>query len=163
MTILVYTDGSCANNGRFGAVGGIGIHFPNKELRDISKIFRKETCTNQKTELYAILTALRYINQNFNLNKHSILIKTDSKYSINCVTNWIHAWIKNGWKTKSGTDVANKNMIRNIYYYYKRYNVEFVHVSAHTGASDSDSVGNAVADKLATKATRRARIESKMN
>jgi len=61
--IIVYTDGSCSKNGKRNAIGGIGIHFPNEELPDISKIYRLGICTNQKTELYAILTAINYIKK----------------------------------------------------------------------------------------------------
>src|SRR5580692_3792647 len=91
--IIVYTDGSCSGNGNDDAIGGIGIHFPNGELGDISKIFRNGNCTNQRTELYAILMAIRYIKKYFNLDKYKICIKTDSQYSIDCVTKWVYGWI----------------------------------------------------------------------
>ena len=153
--IVVFTDGSCAGNGKFDAVGGIGIHFPNGELKDVSKIFNLDCCTNQRTELYAILTAIRYIKQNLGLN-YQICIKTDSKYSIDCITKWVYGWIKNGWKTKNNTPVANKELIEIIHKYYENYDIEFVHVDAHTGLDDADSLANAIADKLATRATKKA-------
>lgn len=158
--IVVFTDGSCSGNGKKNSYGGIGIHFPNKELNDVSKVYRKGYCTNQKTELFAILTAIRYIKQNIGLKNVKVLIKTDSEYSINCVTRWVNGWIKNGWKTKNDTDVANKEFIEPIYKYYKKYDIEFEHVEAHTGYDDDDSVGNDKADKLATKATEKAIRES---
>jgi len=158
--ILVFTDGSCGNNGKLNAKGGIGIHFPTKELKDISKVYRLGVCTNQKTELYAILTALRYIKKNLSINDYEITIKTDSEYSINCVTKWVNGWIKNGWITKSGNPVANMDLIKSINKYYTKYDVTLTHVDAHTNLTDSDSVGNAKADKLATSATRRATKET---
>ena len=98
--IIVFTDGSCLSNGKKHAVGGIGIHFPNKELKDVSKVFNNGYCTNQRTELCAILCALRYIKQNIGFENVRICVKTDSKYSIDCVTKWIYNWVDNGWKTK---------------------------------------------------------------
>lgn len=154
--IIVYTDGSCSGNGKKNAIGGIGIHFPNGELKDVSKIFDKEYCTNQKTELFAILTAIRYIKQNLDLKKYKICIKTDSQYSIDCVTKWVYGWIKNGWKTKTGTAVANQEYIELIYKYYEAYDIVFHHVDAHTELDDDDSIANAIADKLATFATKKA-------
>jgi len=155
-TILVYTDGSCINNGKKTAVGGIGIHFPHGELPDISQVYRREHCTNQRTELYAILTALRYIKRNFNIREYHITIKTDSQYSINCITQWVYGWIKNNWKTKSDTPVLNRDFIEPIHKYYEAYDIELEHVDAHTNGDDSDSIANAQADKLATDATKKA-------
>jgi ribonuclease HI len=162
--LVVFTDGSCLNNGKNNAVGGIGIHFPDKELIDISKIYNKGSgCTNQKTELYAILLALKYIHSKLGLSKYRVFIKTDSMYSINCVTNWINNWIKNGWKTKVGTPVANKKLIEEIYYYYDKYTIIFEHVDAHTKLQDYDSKGNEMADSLARKATEKASRQSTLS
>lgn len=157
--IVVFTDGSCSRNGRKGAIGGIGVHFPNGELADVSKIYSRGPCTNQKTELYAILTALRYINQNLSLEKYNVLIKTDSNYSINCVTTWINGWIRNGWVNSKGDPVANREFIEPIHKYVGLYDIEFEHVSAHTNSDDPDSLGNDMADTLATRATQRAIAE----
>jgi ribonuclease HI len=154
--IIVYTDGSCMGNGRSDAVGGIGIHFPNKELKDISKIYCLGLCTNQKTELYAILTAIRYIKKNLSLNKYKVIIKTDSQYSINCVTKWINGWMKNGWITQNNKPVLNRKMIETIHKYYTKYDIEFNYVEAHTDGNDEESIANAIADKLATDATKKA-------
>jgi ribonuclease HI len=159
--IVIYTDGSCSNNGKTYAVGGIGIHFPNGELKDVSKIFSLGCCTNQRTELYAILTALRYIKQNLGLSRCKVLVKTDSQYSIDCVTKWVYGWIKNGWKTKNGTPVANKEIIEIIHKYYETYDIIFEHVDAHTCGTDEESIANAVADTLAVNATKKALLSQK--
>lgn len=159
--IVVFTDGSCMGNGRDNATGGIGIYFPNKELRNISKVYRHDKCTNQRTELYAILTAIRYINQKLGLDKYELLIKTDSKYSISCITEWTPGWINNNWITKSNKPVANREYIESIYKYYLKYNISFEHVEAHTNGTDPDSVYNDKADKLAVKATKRYLEEKK--
>lgn len=161
--LVVYTDGSCSGNGSSSAVGGIGIHFPNGELKDVSKVFRHEYCTNQRAELYAILTAIRYIKQNLGLSKYKILIKTDSEYSINCITKWVYGWIKNGWMTKNNTPVANQEFIELIHKYYETYDISFQHVDAHTGMDDEESIANAMADKLATMATKKAQMELEKN
>jgi ribonuclease HI len=158
--IIVFTDGSCSNQNK-KPVGGIGIHFPYKELKDISKVYDKGYCTNQKAELLAILTALKYIKKNLGLRKYHILIKTDSEYSINSITKWIYQWMDNGWKTKNGAPVSNREFIEKIFYYYNKYDIEFVHVNGHSKENDPDSVGNNRADYLATKATRKALKEKK--
>jgi ribonuclease HI len=159
--LLIFTDGSCAGNGKASAVGGIGIHFPNGELKDVSKIFRLGNCTNQRTELYAILMAIKYVKQNFSLSKYKLKIMSDSEYSINCITKWVYGWIKNGWVTKNGTPVSNSELIEQIHNYYEKYDIELEHVDAHTGGEDAESIANARADELATRATEKAKKESK--
>jgi ribonuclease HI len=150
--ITVYVDGSCSNNGHINAKGGIGIHFPNSELKDISKQVPLETCTNQKSELYAILFCIKYLVKYLGLIDKELVIKTDSEYSINCITKWANNWVINGWKKKNGEDVINKNYIEPIYKLYKKYNISFQHIPAHTGNIDDDSIGNEIADCLAKKA-----------
>lgn len=153
--ITVYVDGSCSNNGYINAKGGIGIHFPNSELKDISKQVPLDTCTNQKSELYAILFCIKYIVKYLGLIDKELVIKTDSEYSINCITKWANNWIINGWKKKNGEDVINKNYIEAIYKLYKKYDISFQHIPAHTGNIDDDSIGNEIADSLAKKAIER--------
>lgn len=166
--MLVYTDGSCSQNGKPGAIGGIGIYFPNKELPSVSKIFPLNNCTSQRTELYAILTTLRYIKSHFDMKSYKICIKTDSEYSINCLTKWVFGWVKRDWLKQNGEPVLNKELIETIFRYLQKYQIIFKHVSAHTRGTDKDSRGNAEADRLATSATalaieKRKKLQNKSN
>ncbi len=153
-TIIVYTDGSCFNNGKKCATGGIGIHFPNGELDDLSLPLDNPPITNQRAELSAIHTALKYIRRELGLVDKHVIIKTDSLYSINCLTKWVKGWIKNHWKTSKGEPVLNQDYIKIIYVYLQKYDIEFVHVDAHTGGDDYDSIHNAIADELAVAGTK---------
>jgi ribonuclease HI len=84
---VVYTDGSCLNNGREGAKGGIGVFFSEKDERNLSeKLDSKITPTNQRAELMAAIRALEIIK-----NEESIEIRTDSKYTILCATEFHHS------------------------------------------------------------------------
>lgn len=154
--LLVYTDGSCRNNGKKNSSGGMGIHFPNKELEDFSRPYLKGTATNQNTELLAILLAIKYIEKHLPLDEYAIIIYTDSKYSIDCVTKWVNGWKKNGWLTKCGTPVKNKKYIERIHRYISQNSIELRHVPAHTRGSDKGSVANDAADVLAKRGGRRA-------
>jgi ribonuclease HI len=157
--IIIFTDGACGSNGKACSYGGMGIHFPNEELKDVSKMYDLvEPCTNQKTELYAILLALKYVNKKIGLSKQSVLIKTDSSYAINCVTKWISGWMNNGWMTKAGKPVLNKELLTDIYHYYKKYNIKFTHVEGHAKGNSADAVGNRIADSLAVQARNNAKI-----
>lgn len=144
--LVIYTDGACSNNGKKNAKAGIGIYIDN--MYSISeKLEGKQT--NQRAELYAILKSLKIININ---DYTSIVIYTDSQYSINCITKWIKNWIKNNWKDKHNRPVKNKDLIEPIYNIYKtNNNIKFTHILAHTNLQDCHSLGNNKADMLARK------------
>jgi len=157
--LVIFTDGSCMGNGRRDATGGIGVHFPHAELPDLSIVYPRVPCTNQKTELYAILMALKYLEKHkkrLDLEHREIYIKTDSRYSILSITQWAPRWIRHGWKTQDGRTVANRKYIEPIYELSQKYRIHFQYVPGHSGSSDPDSRANARADALATRAALRA-------
>lgn len=157
MDIVVFTDGSCMSSGSTCNYGGIGIHFPNKELDDISEPFLLRPITNQRAELYAINKAISAIIDG--LKFKTITIYTDSEYSIKSLTVWVHSWVKNNWKTANKQSVKNKDIIESIYNLIKKFpsRIKFIHVRAHTGKKDSLSIGNEVADKLATTGSKNSK------
>lgn len=162
-TVEVFTDGSCirkkSKKGSDACIrAGYGIHFPHGELPDVSRKFAHTPITNQRAELYAIYVALVIIKKNLDANK--IIIYSDSEYSIKSVTIWISGWIKNSWRTSSGSVVKNQDIIEPIYNIItklknKKISVEFNHVRSHTGKTDYMSVNNAIADELATNGSSR--------
>lgn len=146
--IKVFTDGSFMK--RNGGKGGYGIHFPNKELDDVSRPFRHSPITNQRSELYAIYVALIKIKKHLEFDK--IIVYSDSGYSIKCVTEWCHKWKKNDWKTADNKIVKNQDILKPLCDIVSKLKekVQFIHVYSHTGKTDELSKGNDVADQLAT-------------
>jgi ribonuclease HI len=147
--IVIYTDGSCRNNGKPNASGGIGIHFPNEEFKDVSEKFIIGNITNQRTELYAILKAIDLVVNKPKYSKFKIIIYTDSQYSIKCITQWSKTWAKNNWQKKDNEQILNLDIIKPLYEYYNNHDITLIHVEAHTGKSK----GNDIADSLATFAS----------
>lgn len=138
----VYTDGSSQRS-----LGGCGIVIldPKIKLQDNHSIFIGPA-TNNQAELSAIYYALK-------LTSGSLVIYSDSEYSIKAVSVWIKSWKKNNWKSSStGREVLNKELIQLIdQLLTERENlgdlIEFEHVYGHRG-----NEYNEVADKLAKKA-----------
>jgi len=147
--VIVYTDGSCMK-GSDGPKCGYGVHFPNKELKDLSRKFKHAPLTNQRAELYAIYKALKKITKNIKFDV--IDIYSDSEYSIKSLTIWINTWKQNNWKTANKKEVLNQDLIKKIDEILQKYpnKIKFTHVRSHTGGLDKHSIGNDVADKLAT-------------
>ena len=154
--IIIFTDGSCTNNGKKNANAGIGVYFPCKEFEDISEIFTKTPITNQRSELYAIYKALLTVTENNN-NFNKIFIYSDSLYSIKCVTEWIKKWEKNDWIGSNKKPIQNQDLIKPINEILKKHDkkIIFRHVKAHTGMDTLEALFNDTADKLACKATAR--------
>lgn len=146
-TFIIYTDGACSNNGLQNAKAGVGIHFSPKnkqKLEDVSLKLDIEKPTNNKAELIAILMTLDLCDKN-NIND-KIIIFTDSQYSIQCITLWFPDWLKkDNLKNKKNIDI-----LRKIYSLYKKLNVQFQYIKAHTNLQDDHSIGNQMADNLAT-------------
>lgn len=139
--IIVYTDGSCVNK-----VGGFGyvIVKDDKSIPVSGKVPSYPT-TNQVAELYAIYSTLYHLYKDDAVN-HGLVIYTDSKYSIGCLTEWHYTWRKNGWINSKGESVANQKLIKAILDISKDINIEYRHVRAHRG-----HFYNEWADKLANE------------
>jgi ribonuclease HI len=156
---IVYTDGSCPNNGQTNSKGGAGVHFDTDEYQDISHTI-EAPATNNVAELTAIKMATIVLMDDI-INGREIEIYTDSEYSMNALTIYGDKHQKQGWKSKKGEKIANVELIRPSYDLIQRYpNIKLIHIRAHTGNKDPHSIGNDIADKLAwTAATKDEQLE----
>ena len=136
--IKIYTDGSCLKNPGNG--GWAAIICTNNEIKKISGS-EKDT-TNNRMELLATINALKEVN-----SEDLIEIYTDSKYVKNGITDWIHNWIKNNWKTSNKEDVKNKDLWVQLYELNNNSKIKWNWVKAHAGNPLNEEV-----DLLAKKA-----------
>jgi ribonuclease HI len=146
--INVFTDGSCYNNGKKNAIAGIGIYFGNNDKRNVSERINGKQ-TNNTAELTAIIKVFDILKEELTQN-NSIIIYSDSEYSINSLTTWAVTWEKNNWKKKNNKQIENIELIKIGYSLLKQYNnVQLSYIRAHTGKKDTISIGNEKADELA--------------
>ena len=156
MSIIVYTDGACINNGKKNAKAGYGVFFGDMDSRNKSVPIIEGKITNQVAELSAIIDAVETIITTD--DKTNIIIKTDSRYCIDCVTKWGCKWEKNGWKNSSGKTIENYELVVKLYNYTKKYNIKYEHIYSHkdepakTDPGYNDWYGNMMADMLASGA-----------
>ncbi len=162
--MIIYTDGACKNNNAIKNTNirkaGCGVYYNNPLIDNISVKLDGPKQTNQVAELTACILAIeKLINQSNNIDMKDIIIKTDSMYTINCITTWFDGWKKRGWKKADGKPVDNLELIQKLHNYVKTYNIKMVHVRAHKEEPPKDDpnyddwYGNMMADKLATDAT----------
>ncbi len=129
--IKVYTDGSCLENPGKGGWAAIII---NESGRIEIKGSKKNT-TNNQMELTAPIMALKKIPQG-----SKVQIFTDSKYVKSGITEWIHNWKKNGWKTADRKKVKNKNLWTKLDDLSNSFDIEWIWVKAHS----NDELNNEV-------------------
>tara|TARA_Y100000996_G_C22320811_1_gene560276 strand:- start:305 stop:736 length:432 start_codon:yes stop_codon:yes gene_type:complete len=136
MSIKVYTDGACKGN---PGPGGWGVYIQSNE--DEKELYggNPET-TNNQMEMQAALEALKHLKD----EDEVIELYTDSNYLRQGITEWIHKWKKNNWKTAAKKPVANRDLWIEISDLNEKMTVEWNWVKGHAG-----DPGNERADELA--------------
>jgi len=129
--IKIYTDGSCLGNPGNG--GWAAIIIDDKKKIQI-KGSKKDT-TNNQMELLAPIKALKKIPKGSNVQ-----IFTDSKYVKSGITEWIHNWKKNGWKTASKQPVKNKDLWTELDQMTNEFQIKWSWVKGHS----NDALNNEV-------------------
>ena len=136
--IKIYTDGSCLENPGNGGWAAIII---DDEKKTQIKGSKKNT-TNNQMELLAPIEALKKIPKG-----SKIEIFTDSKYVKSGITEWIHNWKKNGWKTADKQPVKNKELWEELDLLANEFEISWNWVKAHS----TDELNNEV-DLIAREA-----------
>lgn len=131
--IVIYPDGSSLGNPGPGGWGAV-ILFPDGKAIELGG--REKESTNNRMEMMASIKALKEVEKR-KIEAKVIKIHTDSSYLLNGITMWIHAWVKNNWKTKVDEDVLNKDLWEELYKVNANlsheYEIEWVKVKGHDG------------------------------
>lgn len=158
--VQVYVDGACRGNGTDAAKGGYGVWYGHDHAKNASVSFSEcdpySRPTNQRSELLAMRHALNDIVQS---PSDSYEVYSDSKYAIQCTSEWLPKWESNGWKNARRESVANRDVLEEISELNRRIeqngtNVRMVHVRGH-----GDERGNIEADRLAVEAAKRDGVD----
>ena len=136
--IKIYTDGSCLENPGNG--GWAAIIIINGQKTKIKG--SKKNTTNNQMELLAPIEALKKIPKG-----SKVQIFTDSKYVKSGITEWVHNWKKNGWKTANKQEVKNKDLWTELDILANKFEINWNWVKAHS----TDELNNEV-DLIARKA-----------
>ena len=136
--VVIYTDGACRGNpgpGGWGAVLQFGPHHKNIKGAE-------SDTTNNRMELTAAIEALSTLKERCQVD-----IYTDSKYVQQGISQWMHAWKKNNWKTSAKKPVKNTDLWQALDEQVAKHQVSWHWVKGHAGHS-----GNEKADELANLA-----------
>ncbi len=135
-TIDIYTDGACKGN---PGVGGWGVLMQTGGGRTRELHGGEALTTNNRMELMAVIKALEALKRHCHVRLH-----TDSKYVQLGISQWIHGWKKNGWKTTDKKPVKNADLWLELDALAAKHDIEWLWVKGHAGHD-----GNERADELA--------------
>lgn len=141
LNIKIFTDGGCEPNpGNAGS--GIAV-YRNNVVEELWYGLYNPNGTNNTAELHALHQALIMAQSEVD-NGKSVAIFCDSKYSIQCVTQWAVNWQKKGWKKPSG-EIKNLELIKQMFALHQQLKnkIQVLHVNGHVGVE-----GNELADRM---------------
>lgn len=138
--VHIFTDGSCLGNpgpGGYAAVLRYGEH--QKQLSQGYQL-----TTNNRMELMAPIAALNALK-----GACEVHITTDSQYVRQGITQWIHNWQKNNWRTSQKTAVKNADLWQQLLAAQQKFphQIQWHWVKGHAGHPE-----NELCDQLARTA-----------
>ena len=138
--LFAYTDGACSGNPGPGGWGVVLQALNNGEIIKERHLKGGETnTTNNRMELKAAIAALEALGRTSN-----ITIITDSIYVKNGITDWVHGWKHNGWRTSNKKPVKNVELWQRLNAAQQRHSVTWKWVKGHAGNPENER-----ADELA--------------
>ena len=136
-SVHIYADGGCRGNpgpGGWGVLLQAGAS--EKELWG-----GEANTTNNRMELTAVIRALEALKRTTKIHVH-----TDSQYVQKGISEWIHNWKRNGWRTADKKPVKNADLWQVLDALTKQHEIKWLWVKGHAG-----NPGNERADSLANR------------
>ena len=125
--ISVYTDGGCSGNPGPGGWAFVILSGTDKIMLSGGEA----ATTNNRMELTAVISALRYIS--LNIQDAAVTLYTDSQYVQQGITQWISRWLRNGWRTADKKPVKNVELWQTMYKLDQELHASWQWVKGHAG------------------------------
>ena len=137
--VQIITDGSCIGNPGPGGWACI-LRFGGQEREMYGS---EPRTTNNRMELRAAVEGLRALKE-----PCQVEIVTDSNYVKHGITEWIHKWKRNGWRS-GGQAVKNQDLWHELDEQVSRHHVHWEWTKGHASHADNNRC-----DELAQAAAR---------
>lgn len=135
--VQIFTDGACKGNPGIGGWGALMQY--NGQTRELYGGVK--LTTNNRMELLAVIRALEALTRSCKIHLH-----TDSTYVQKGISEWIHLWKKQNWRTSNKKEVKNNDLWKQLDQLAQQHQIEWFWVRGHSGHD-----GNEQADKLANQ------------
>ena len=140
VTLHAWTDGACSGNPGPGGWGVLMRAMDGERIVKERELSGGEgETTNNRMELMAAIAALEALSRTT-----AITITTDSAYVKNGVTEWVHGWKRNGWKTSTNKPVKNVELWQRLDTLARQHKVDWRWIKGHAGHAENER-----ADELA--------------
>ncbi len=137
--VEIFTDGACRGN---PGPGGWAALLRSQGVEKMFSGAEQET-TNNQMELMAAIQGLEALKR-----ASSVVLTTDSQYVRQGITQWIHGWKRNGWKTSQKQPVKNKVLWQRLDVAVAKHQVEWHWVKGHSGHEENERVDMAANDAI---------------
>ena len=140
--IELFTDGACRGN---PGPGGWGVLL-REEGHEWTLSGSEMNTTNNRMELAAAINGLAYFTE-----VREIALTTDSQYVRQGITQWIHGWRRNGWRTSAKQPVKNQDLWQALDALAAKHSVSWHWVKGHSGHPENeqaDALANAAIDQM---------------
>ena len=127
--VEIYTDGACKGNPGVGGWGAI-LRFGGTERELFGGV---ANTTNNRMEMTAVIEALRVLSRSCDA-----IVFTDSSYVQKGISEWIHGWKRNGWKTADRTPVKNADLWQALDELAAGHKIEWRWVKGHAGHPENE-------------------------
>ena len=138
--VKLITDGACIGNPGPGGWACI-LRYGEKKREMCGS--EPET-TNNRMELKAAVEGLRALKESCEVE-----VVTDSNYLKGGITEWIHRWKANGWRTASKKPVSNQDLWEELDEQVSRHTTKWSWTKGHASHADNNRC-----DELAQAAAR---------
>jgi len=131
--VKIYTDGGCSGNPGPGGWAYVMVldTFNGSQIAAQSK-GGEENTTNNRMELTAVIMALRALKADGNMPRAAFVL-TDSQYVQKGITEWIHNWKRNSWRTSDKKPVKNQDLWMELDALAGELPVQWEWVKGHAG------------------------------
>jgi ribonuclease HI len=134
MTMEISTDGGCSGNPGPGAWAFV----IRADGQEISRSGFEPRTTNNRMELTAVIEALRALAGRAQWDGLHAVVSTDSQYVQKGISEWIHTWVRNGWKTSAKKAVKNDDLWIELWMLSQSRRIEWKWVMGHSGNAGNE-------------------------
>jgi ribonuclease HI len=132
-SLKIYTDGGCSGNPGPGGWAYVVVMDTFQGDKILTEQWGAEqNTTNNRMELTAVIESLWALKNADNVPRH-LTIYTDSQYVQKGITEWIHKWKQNAWRTSDKKPVKNKELWTALDTLAGEFSLNWVWVQGHAG------------------------------
>ncbi|MEK6794637.1 MAG: ribonuclease HI [Spirochaetota bacterium] len=142
--VIIHTDGGCRGNPGIGAWGAVIEDLPSHMKLEIGG--GERVTTNNRMELSAAVASLKRLTESC-----EVTLMSDSTYVVKGMTQWIHGWMKRGWKKSDKKPVENRDLWEALQKAAERHHVRWQWVEGHAGHHGNercDEIVNDIMDSM---------------